>query len=178
MSRTALRQVPVPSGVELNIAPSSLTVKGQHGSLGMDLRPSSVKIELDDNVVNISHDSAIREDRAMAGTVQALVRNMIVGVTEQWEKRLEIRGVGYRAQVNGKKLTLQVGYSHPVEYEVPADIEVLIPTPTEVVIKGADRQKVGQVAAEIRGFRPPEPYKGKGIRYLNEYVRSKEGKKS
>lgn len=178
MSRTALRQVPIPDGVELNIEPSSLTIKGQYGTLDMNLRPSSVKVEFDDNIVKISHDSSIREDRAMAGTVQALVRNMIVGVTQLWEKRLEIRGVGYRAQISGKRLTLQVGYSHTVEYDVPSDIEVEVPTPTEVVVKGADRQRVGQVAAEIRGFRPPEPYKGKGVRYLNEYVRSKEGKKS
>ena len=178
MSRASLRQVEVPDGVELTVAPNSVNVTGKHGSLGMDLKPSSVKVELADNVVKISHDSVLPEDRAMAGTVQALVRNMIVGVTDQWEKRLEIRGVGYRAQVGGKKLTLQVGYSHPVEYDVPDGIEVTAPTTTEIVVKGADRQLVGQTAAEIRSFRPPEPYKGKGIRYQNEYVRSKEGKKT
>ena len=178
MSRTAIRQIEVPTGVELQVAPLALTVKGKHGSLAMDLPQSSVKVELDASIVKITHEGSLQKDRAMAGTVQALVRNMIVGVTEQWEKRLEIRGVGYRAQVSGNKLTLLVGYSHPVEYTVPEGIEITAPTTTEIVVKGIDRQLVGQTAAEIRSFRPPEPYKGKGIRYLNEYVRSKEGKKS
>ena len=178
MSRTAIRQIEVPKDVELRIADTEVTVKGKHGSLGLPLRKNSVKVELVDDQVKITHDSSLRSDRAMAGTVQALVKNMIVGVTELWEKRLEIRGVGYRAQISGSKLNLQLGFSHPVQYNVPDGIEITLPTPTEVVVKGADRQVVGQTAAEIRSFRPPEPYKGKGIRYLNEFVRSKEGKKS
>ena len=177
MSRSSLRQVEVPTGVELTLTAAEVKVKGKHGNLDFPLPRNSVNIEYADNMVSITHDANLRADRAMAGTVQALVRNMIKGVSDLWEKKLELRGTGYRAATSGNKITLQLGYSHPVEYELPAGIEVELISPTEIVVKGADKQLVGQTAAEIRSKRPPEPYKGKGVRYADEYVRRKEGKK-
>ena len=177
MSRTTLRQVEVPTEVELKVTPSEVSVKGKHGTMGVDIADKAIQVEFDNNVVSISHKDSQKSNKAMAGTIQALVKNMIEGVSKQWEKKLEIQGTGYRAQLNGRKLTLQLGYSHPVEFDAPDGIDLEVPTGTTVTVKGIDKQLVGQTAAEIRGFRPPEPYKGKGIRYESEYVRRKESKK-
>jgi large subunit ribosomal protein L6 len=174
MSRIANSPVELPSGVEIKIDGSQLTVKGSKGSLELSL-VDGVQVSQDDKVLNIAYqdDSA----KAMAGTTRSLINNMVVGVSEGWEKKLVLNGVGYRAKASGKSVNLTVGLSHPVDYELPEGVSAETPSQTEVVVKGIDKQAVGQAAAEIRSFRPPEPYKGKGIRYADEYVRRKEAKK-
>jgi large subunit ribosomal protein L6 len=175
MSRIANAPIELPKGVEFSHSDGAVKVKGSNGALEMQVHPS-VSLSVDDGVISV----APREDgtMSMAGTMRALIANMVHGVTEGFQKKLELRGVGYRAQVQGKKLNLQLGFSHPVEFDVPEGVTVETPSQTEVVVKGSDKQLVGQVAAEIRAFRPPEPYKGKGVRYLDERVVMKEAKKA
>jgi large subunit ribosomal protein L6 len=153
---------------------NDLTVKGSKGSLALSI-VEGIQVSQDDNVLSFAYGDD--KSKAMAGTTRALVNNMVKGVTEGWEKKLVLNGVGYRANVSGKKVNLTVGLSHPVEYELPEGISVETPSQTEIVLKGIDKQAVGQVAAELRSFRPPEPYKGKGVRYADEHVRRKEAKK-
>ena len=176
MSRIAKEPVTLPSGVEFNQNGSEITVKGSKGSLLLALN-SEVEVEEDDSRVICKPRSGSRFAMAMAGTTRALLANMVQGVTEGFEKKLQLVGVGYRAQAQGQKLNLTLGFSHPVNYQVPQGVTVETPSQTEVLVKGADKQRVGQVAAEIRAFRPPEPYKGKGVRYADERVVMKEAKK-
>lgn len=177
MSRIANNPVPVPDGVEVTLSDREICVKGKHGELVLLLSPG-ITVLRDEGVLKVSTDSEQRSQRAMVGTVRTLLSNMVMGVTERWTKRLGLQGVGYRAQAQGRVLVLQLGYSHPIHYQLPEDIEASTPAQNQIVVEGVDRQRVGQVAAEIRSLRPPEPYKGKGIRYEGEYVRRKEGKKS
>ena len=174
MSRVAKSPVTLPKGVDVTIDGSNVSVKGAKGTMGMSI-VEGISIELNDGVaqVNFAQD----KDRAMAGTTRALLNNIVVGVSAGWEKKLVLNGVGYRAKATGNVVNLTVGLSHPVDYELADGLSVETPTQTEVVIKGIDKQAVGQAAAEIRSFRPPEPYKGKGIRYADEVVRRKEAKK-
>ncbi len=174
MSRIAKKPITVPSGVDVTIAGQSVSIKGPKGNLSMNLH-ETVSIAQDGAELKLapSADSAM----AMTGTMRSLVNNMVVGVSDGFEKKLELIGVGYRAQAQGNKLNLSLGFSHPVEYAVPEGISIETPSQTEILVKGADKQKVGQVSAEIRAYRPPEPYKGKGVRYSNEYVLRKEAKK-
>jgi large subunit ribosomal protein L6 len=174
MSRVANRIIDLPAGVTAAIAADAVTIKGAKGSLSLPLRPG-VSIEQKDKVLTVKY--ANDDARVQAGATRAHVANMITGVTKGYEKKLELQGVGYRAAAQGKVLGLTLGYSHPVNYDVPEGITIETPTQTEIVIKGIDRQKVGQVAAEIRSVRPPEPYKGKGVRYAGEKIELKEGKK-
>ncbi len=174
MSRVAANPINLPKGVEITLHGSSVSVKGPNGELDLTLYPN-IELAQDEDTLRVSFSK--EEDRAMAGTTRSLVNNMVTGVSTGFEKKLTIIGVGYRAQAEGATLTLSLGYSHPVVYKVPAGITVETPSQTEVLVKGADKQKVGQVAAEIRSFRPPEPYKGKGMRYSNEHVIRKQAKK-
>ena len=176
MSRVGKMPVAVPAGVEVTIKEDQISVKGSAGTLQMS-RNALVTVTNDAGKLKFAPANESREANAMSGTMRQLVNNMVVGVTKGFEKKLTLVGVGYKAQAQGAKLNLTVGYSHPVNKEMPAGITVATPTPTEVVIKGADRQRVGQVAAEIRAIRPPEPYKGKGIRYADEKITIKETKK-
>ena len=173
MSRIAKNPVTVPSGVTVDVQPRQVVVKGPKGSLALAVS-DKVRITQKDNMVQFDPNGA---NGALAGTLRSLVGNMVLGVSEGFEKRLELQGVGYRAQAQGRKLNLQLGFSHPIEYALPEGIETETASQTEIVVKGIDKQLVGQVAAEIRALRPPEPYKGKGVRYLGERVRRKEGKK-
>lgn len=176
MSRVAKEPVELPQGVEVSLSGTRVTVNGANGSLCMELN-SEVELSQEDSNVTVKPRSGSRFATAVSGTTRALLANMVKGVTEGFEKRLELHGVGYRAQSQGKKLNLTLGFSHPVDFEVPEGITVETPTQTEIVVKGNDKQLVGQVAAEIRRFRPPEPYKGKGVRYSGERVHIKEAKK-
>jgi len=176
MSRIGKMGVAVPSGVDVQIKEDQITVKGSGGEL--KLTPSAlVKISAENGKLSFAPADESREANAMSGTMRQLVNNMVVGVSKGFEKKLTLVGVGFRAAAQGAKLNLQVGYSHPVNIEMPAGVTVATPTPTEIVVKGANRQVVGQIAAEIRDMRPPEPYKGKGIRYADERVVIKETKK-
>ena len=174
MSRVANNPVNLPKGVEVNINGSSVSVKGGKGTMEMTLT-DGIGIDVNEGVAQITYD--FDTNRAMAGTTRALLNNLVVGVTDGWEKKLVLNGVGYRAKASGKSVNLSLGLSHPVDYELPEGLSAETPTQTEIVIRGTDKQAVGQAAAEIRSFRPPEPYKGKGIRYADEYVRRKEAKK-
>ena len=174
MSRVANNPVQLPSGVEVKLNGNAVSVKGGKGTLELSL-VEGIQVSQDDNVLTIAYDND--KLKAMAGTTRALVNNMVKGVSEGWEKKLVLNGVGYRAKASAKSVNLTVGLSHPVDYELPAGVTAESPSQTEVVVKGIDKQAVGQAAAEIRGFRPPEPYKGKGIRYADEHVRRKEAKK-
>ncbi len=176
MSRIAKYPVPLPKGVEATFAAESLSIKGPLGTLTQPLR-RDVKVakEGDQLTFNVADESD--EANAMSGTLRALVHNMVTGVTKGFEKRLTLVGVGYRAQAQGDKLNLTLGFSHPVVHKMPKGVKVETPTQTEIVIKGLDKQLVGQVAAEVRAYRPPEPYKGKGVRYANEQIVLKETKK-
>ncbi len=176
MSRVGKSPVAIPAGVDVSIKDDQISVKGTGGTLSL-ARNALVNIVNKDGKLNFEPANDSREANAMSGTVRQLVNNMVVGVTKGFEKKLSLIGVGYKAQAQGAKLNLSVGFSHPVNKDMPQGITVATPTPTEVVIKGADRQRVGQVAAEIRAIRPPEPYKGKGIRYADEKVVIKETKK-
>ncbi len=176
MSRIANSPVELPSGVEVNIANGLVSVKGSNGSLNLQLH-DLVDIVNEDNQLMLSAKKESKEAVAMTGTFRSLVNNMVVGVSQGFEKKLQLIGVGYRAKAEGKSINLVVGYSHPIDYNLPEGVTADTPTQTEIVIKGADKQQVGQVAAEIREFRPPEPYKGKGIRYADEHVFRKEAKK-
>ncbi len=176
MSRVGKMPVVVPQGVDVQIKEDQISVKGAGGTLSL-AQNALVKVSSKDGVLSFEPADESREANAMSGTMRQLVNNMVVGVTKGFEKKLNLVGVGYRAAAQGNKLNLQVGYSHPVNIEMPAGITVATATPTEIVIKGADRQRVGQLAAEIRAVRPPEPYKGKGIRYADEKITIKETKK-
>lgn len=176
MSRITERELAIPSGVEVAVTDSTIRIKGKHGELSV-ARAEGVSTEQQNGILHIQTIGMTRQARAMTGTITALVKNMIKGVSEKWEKRLQIEGVGYRAQLQNNMLVLQLGFSHPVEFDPPEGIELALPSPTEVVVTGIDRQLVGQVAADIRSKRPPEPYKGKGIRYQGEYIKRKEVKK-
>ena len=177
MSRIGNMPIPVPSGVDVKEASRQVTVKGPKGTLNIGLRPE-VEIDIQDKEVLVSTNGSgpARESRAYHGLTRALINNMIVGVTKGYEKSMEIIGVGWNAQGQGKKLTLNIGFCHPVVFDVPEGLEVEVPKPTQITVRGADKQAVGQFAAVIRAVRPPEPYKGKGIRYVGEYVRRKAGK--
>jgi large subunit ribosomal protein L6 len=176
MSRVANNPIAVPSGVEVKLDGQHIRVKGSKGELDMNVH-QDVEITQNDGALQVAPRSPEKQSRAMAGTTRALVFNMVTGVSTGFERRLQLQGVGYRAQAQGNKLNLQLGFSHPVEYELPQGISVETPSQTEIVVTGTDKQLVGQVSAEIRAFRPPEPYKGKGVRYANERVRRKEAKK-
>jgi len=175
MSRIAKSPIPVPKGVEVDIRDGEVKVKGPKGNLALQLHPN-VRLEKDEDTYVVS--PASEADVAMAGTFRSLVNNMVVGVSEGFEKKLTLVGVGYRAQSQGKSLNLTLGFSHPIEYKAPEGITIEAPSQTEIVVRGCDKQKVGQVASEIRAFRPPEPYKGKGVRYADERVVRKEAKKA
>ena len=176
MSRIANNPVLIPKGVEITLKGQEVTVKGSKGNLTMILHDlvgiSQVEDRLQLKGVEVSKASV-----ALAGTSRSLVNNMVLGVSGGFQKELQLQGVGYRAQAQGKKLNLSLGFSHPVVYEVPEGIDIETPTQTQVIVKGIDKQLVGQVSADIRAFRPPEPYKGKGVRYVDEYVKRKEAKK-
>ena len=176
MSRIAKAPVQLPQGVEFKQDGNVVTIKGGKGAVSLELN-SEVELAHDDGVLKVAPRSGSRFSSAIAGTTRALLANMVVGVTDGFERKLELSGIGYRAQAQAGKLNLTLGFSHPVVYEVPKDVSVETPSQTEVVIKGTDKQRVGQVAAEIRRFRPPEPYKGKGVRYADERVVLKEAKK-
>ena len=176
MSRVANSPVEIPKGVETNLSDTEISVKGSKGNLNLVLH-SSVAVAQDGETLNVSAKDGSRQANAMAGTFRSLINNMCVGVSQGFEKKLELQGVGYRAKAEGKKINITVGYSHPINYELPEGVTADTPSQTEIVITGADKQLVGQVAAEIRDFRPPEPYKGKGIRYVDERVFRKEAKK-
>ncbi|MBZ0224462.1 MAG: 50S ribosomal protein L6 [Comamonas sp.] len=176
MSRVAKAHVIIPSGVDVSITAKRIQVKGAGGTLSVSQNPR-VKVANDAGRLSFEPVDESREANALSGTVRQLVNNMVVGVGKGFEKKLSLIGVGFKAAASGNKLNLNVGYSHPVDFVMPAGVSVACPTPTEIVIKGADRQVVGQLAAEIRAVRPPEPYKGKGIRYSDETVVIKETKK-
>ena len=176
MSRVAKRPVPVSQGVEVSLSDAELTVKGPKGALSL-VRNPEVEIIRDDEGLSVSARSGSRFARAMAGTTRSLINNMMTGVSNGFERKLTLVGVGYRARVEGQKVHLSLGFSHPIEYEVPEGVTVESPSQTELVVKGIDKQKVGQVAADLRDFRPPEPYKGKGVRYADERIVLKEAKK-
>ncbi|HVB16984.1 MAG TPA: 50S ribosomal protein L6 [Stellaceae bacterium] len=176
MSRIGKHPVAIPEGVTVELAGQTLTAKGRLGSLSLTVS-SEVTASVADSMVTIAPNSESKRARAMWGTTRALVNNMVSGVAAGFTRNLEINGVGYRAAVQGNILNLQLGYSHDIPYPIPADVRITCERPIAIAITGADRQRVGQVAAEIRAFRPPEPYKGKGIKYSDETVRRKEGKK-
>jgi len=176
MSRVAKSPVSLPKGVEVNVKGTDVTVKGTKGTLSCKLN-ASVVVSQADGMVSFAPNGSAIDGWAQAGTARSIINNMVIGVSEGFEKRLQLVGVGYRAQAQGNVLNLTLGFSHPVAHQLPAGITAETPSQTEIVIKGADKQVVGQVAAEIRGYRPPEPYKGKGIKYVGEQILRKEAKK-
>jgi len=176
MSRIGKKPVPIPSGVTANVEGQTVKMKGPKGALALVL-PDDVVVKMDKSSIKVDPRTETKRARAMWGTSRTLVANLVAGVTKGFEDKLDITGVGYRAAVQGKNLQIALGYSHDVIYPIPEGIAITTPKPTEILITGIDKQKVGQVAAEIRGFRPPEPYKGKGVRYSGEYIFRKEGKK-
>lgn len=176
MSRVGKMPITVPKGVDVTVADDKITVKGANGTLVRALNPL-VAVKHDGNSIKFTPVEGKPDADAMSGTMRALVANMVTGVSKGFERKLTLVGVGFRAQAQGQKLNLQIGFSHPVVKEMPAGVKVVTPTQTEILISGADRQAVGQLAAEVRAFRPPEPYKGKGIRYAEERVTIKETKK-
>ncbi len=176
MSRIGKKAVPVPSGVTANIEGQTVKVKGPKGALQLVLH-GDVQAKMEQDGIKVDPRFETKRARSQWGTYRTLVSNLMTGVTKGFEENLEITGVGYRAAVQGKNLQLQLGYSHDVVYPIPEGIAIVTPKPTEIKISGIDKQRVGQVAAEIRGFRPPEPYKGKGVKYAGEFIFRKEGKK-
>ena len=176
MSRIAKKPVAVPAAVEISENGQQITVKGPKGSLQHNIH-DLVQMKREDGQLNFSPRDESAAANALAGTTRALVNNLVTGVTDGFEKKLELVGVGYRAQAKGKVLNLTLGFSHPVDYEIPEGVTIETPSQTEIILKGTDKQRVGQIAAEIRAFRPPEPYKGKGVRYADEVVVRKEAKK-
>ncbi len=177
MSRVAKQPVPLPQGVTATITAEAVTIKGGKGTLSLPLNSRHVKVVQDASVLKVERANAERESDMVAGSTRAHLANIVHGVSKGYERKLELVGVGYRAQVQGKNLNLTLGFSHPVVYAAPEGITIETPSQTEIVVKGSDVQKVGQVAADIRGFRPPEPYKGKGVRYAGEKIELKEAKK-
>ena len=176
MSRIAKAPIELPSGVDVNIAGQDVTVKGKNGTLSISLN-DAVAVNQTENVLTFEPREGASDGWAQAGTARAIVNNMVTGVASGFEKNLTLIGVGYRAQVQGSVINLTLGFSHPVVYNLPQGVTAETPSQTEIVLKSADKQLLGQVAAEIRAYRPPEPYKGKGVRYSDEYVRRKEAKK-
>jgi len=176
MSRIAKAPVNVPAGVEITIDGQNVKAKGAKGTLELELN-ELVSIAQEENALKLSANTATKAATAQAGTARALVNNLVLGVSQGFSKKLILQGVGYRAKADAKSVNLTLGFSHPIDYVLPEGIKAETPTITEIVISGADKQRVGQVAAEIRAYRPPEPYKGKGVRYADEYVRRKEAKK-
>jgi large subunit ribosomal protein L6 len=176
MSRVARMPIPVPKGVEVTIEPGRVRAKGPKGALGFAL-PAAVGLEREGDLLRVRWNPEPRRNVALAGTIRALVANLVRGVSEGFERRLELSGVGFRAQVQGRQLHLTLGFSHPVVYPVPEGITIETPSQTEIVVRGADRQRVGQVAADLRALRRPDPYKGKGVRYAGEKIVLKETKK-
>ena len=175
MSRIGKRPVEVPKGVDVSVKENTVRVKGPKGDLKFDVHPA-LTVKMDDGIVQVDRPSDSAEHKALHGLTRTLIANMVSGVTEGYQKALEIQGVGYKAEKSGKGIKISVGFSHTVQYDAPPGITIDLPNPTTIVIKGADKQMVGQVASEIRAVRPPEPYKGKGIRYQGEQVRRKAGK--
>ena len=175
MSRIGNKIVVLPAGVEIKQDGNNVTVKGPKGELTRHFS-SDIAMNIEGNEVTFTRPNDTKEMKTIHGTTRANFNNMVIGVSEGFQKALELQGVGYRAQLQGKKLVLNVGYSHPVEIDAPAGIEIEVPNNTSIIVKGSDKEVVGELAANIRGVRPPEPYKGKGIRYVGEYVRRKEGK--
>lgn len=176
MSRVANNPVQLPKGVEANLTETEIFVKGSKGNLQLSLH-SAIEVSREGDTLRVSARNSGRQAVALSGTFRALINNMVTGVSEGFQKRLQLQGVGYRAKAQGDTLNISVGFSHPVDFAVPKGVTAETPTPTEIVLSGADKQLVGEVAAKIREFRPPEPYKGKGIRYLDENVYRKEAKK-
>lgn len=176
MSRVAKKPLPLPKGVECQVSENTVQVKGPKGTLSLSIACPAVRVRLEQDVLRV--ESTDEEARPLAGTYRAILGNMVKGVSEGFEKKLELVGVGYRASMQGKTLTLSLGFSHPITFEAPEGITIETPSPTEIVIRGADRQRVGEVAAKIRAFRPPEPYKGKGVRYAGEQILLKQAKKT
>jgi large subunit ribosomal protein L6 len=177
MSRIGKQPIEVPASVSISLSPGRVMVNGPLGELSQDV-PARMKIDQTDGVITVTRPTERGDDRALHGLTRSLIANMVEGVTKGFEKRLELQGVGYRAAMQGVDLRLDVGYSHPVVIKAPQGIAFEVPVPTEIVVKGVAKQQVGQIAAEIRKVRPPEPYKGKGIRYQGEYVRRKVGKRA
>jgi len=177
MSRVAKNPIIIPDGVNISVDDKNVTVKGSKGELDF-LLSLSISLNIDDNAITVSYDESDQKSVALAGTTRSIIDNMIIGVSIGFEKKLELIGVGYRAKASGKLLELTLGFSHPVKYQLPDDVQVETPSQTEVVLKSHNKQILGQVAAEIRAFRPPEPYKGKGVRYADEQVKRKEAKKA
>ena len=175
MSRIGNKPVVIPAGVTVDLKDSTVTVKGPKGELTYTFN-QNISLEQREGEVVFTRPDDSKENKTIHGTTRAVFNNMVVGVTDGFQKELELIGVGYRAQLQGKKLVLNVGYSHPVEFTPEEGVEIEVPSNTKVIVKGYDKQKVGELAANIRGVRPPEPYKGKGIRYVDEFVRRKEGK--
>ena len=177
MSRIGRKPIDIPDGVEIDVKPGAVAVKGPKGELNQDL-DTDMKVAIDDGTLTVERPTDRGEHRALHGLTRSLIANMVEGVTEGFERRLEIQGVGYRANLQGKTLVLALGYSHPVNIEAPEGIDFEVPQPTEVVVRGIDKQLVGETAARIRKTRPPEPYKGKGVRYAGEHVARKVGKRA
>ena len=176
MSRIAKAPVTIPKGVDVKLTGNNMTVKGSKGQLSFDFNPV-VGITVTDNIIQMQWDENNKDSIAQAGTARAIANSMVIGVSDGFEKKLTLIGVGYRVQAKGNILSLSLGYSHPVDFVVPSGISVDTPTQTEIVVKGSNKQQVGEVAAKIRAYRPPEPYKGKGVRYSDENVAKKEAKK-
>ena len=177
MSRVAKNPIIIPDGVNISVDDKNVTVKGSKGELDF-LLSLSISLNIDDDAITVSYDESNQKSVALAGTTRSIINNMIIGVSVGFEKKLELIGVGYRAKASGKLLELTLGFSHPVKYQLPDDVQVETPSQTEVVLKSHNKQILGQVAAEIRAYRPPEPYKGKGVRYADEQVKRKEAKKA
>lgn len=175
MSRIGRKPIAIPTGVEISVKDNEVTVKGPKGTLTRTIHPE-MTVKVEGNEILVERPSDDRKHRALHGTTRSLIANMVVGVSEGFSKKLELVGVGYRAQMRGNKLVLNVGYSHPVEVEAEEGIKIEVPAATQVVVSGIDKERVGAVAANIRAFRVPEPYKGKGIKYSDEHIRRKEGK--
>lgn len=176
MSRIAKSPVDLPDGVDIKINGKEITVKGKKGTLSLVIN-NDVDIKQEDNVLTFSSTNASKQAIALTGTTRSLVNNMVVGVSQGFERKLILNGVGYRAKASGKVLNLTLGFSHPIDYALPEGVTAETPSQTEIVLKSSDKQLLGQVAADVRAFRPPEPYKGKGVRYADEYVRRKDAKK-
>lgn len=176
MSRVAKNPIAIPTGVEAAIVDRKITVKGSKGTLSAEIH-SLVEVTLNEGMITVIADRADRKKNALAGTTRANIANMVTGVTSGYERRLTLVGVGYRAQAKGQTVSLTLGFSHPVEFVAPEGVSLETPTQTEIIVKGCDKQRVGQVAANLRAYRPPEPYKGKGVRYSDEQIERKEAKK-
>jgi large subunit ribosomal protein L6 len=176
MSRVARKPIPIPAGVEISIAGQAVTARGKRGSMTLDLHPT-VQVVQEQNELRVSPASPSANHRALAGTMRALLNNLVLGVSQGFERRLQLVGVGYRAQLQGNMLNLSLGYSHPINFTLPDGVTAETLSQTDIILRGTDKQQVGQVAAVVRAFRPPEPYKGKGVRYANEVIILKEAKK-